>query len=182
MDVYIINSEKTQPKTLFNFNKVKIFKNTHVLDTGYVPDVLVGRNNETQAVADIFYPIFTQGRPRHALIYGQPGSGKTVVLEHVFRQLYIEAGNSDSFPDGFNYKHITVSCKKHDTTVRILTYLIMELGFTGKVAKRGVTSGYYYDIFYSVLRELGHSLTIIFDEIDHLRDDNILYTLVALRT
>jgi len=56
----------------------------------------------------------------------------------------------------------------------------MELGYTGKVSKRGVTSGYYYDIFYQALKENGHSLTIIFDEIDHLRDDNVLYNFSRL--
>jgi archaeal cell division control protein 6 len=170
-----INSDEPQPKTLFNFNNTKVFKNPHILDTSYVPDVLVGRDDEIQAVADIFYPIFVHGTPGHAFIYGPPGAGKTVVLEHVFRQLYLEAENSGNFPDRLNLKHITISCKKHDTTVRILTYLIMELEYTGKVSKRGVTSGYYYDIFYKALKEKGCSLTIIFDEIDHLRDDNILY-------
>jgi len=175
VDVDNINSDTPQPKTLFNFNNIKIFKNPHILDTGYVPDVLVGRDDEIRAVADIFYPIFIHGTPGHAFIYGPPGAGKTVVLEHVFRQLYLEAESSGNFPDGLNLKHITVSCKKHDTTVRILMYLIAELGYTGKVSKRGVTSGYYYDIFYKALKEKSYSLTIIFDEIDRLRDDNILY-------
>ena len=68
-------------------------------------------------MANIFHPIFVHGTPGHVFIYGPPGAGETVVLEHVFRQLYLEAENSDNFPGGLDLKHITFSCKKHDTTV-----------------------------------------------------------------
>ncbi len=161
--------DSTVPKKLFDFKKVKIFKDSYVLESDYIPSVLVGRDEEINSIAEIFYPLFRNGKPGHAFIYGPPGSGKTVVIKHVLRQLYSEAGGS------VNLKHITVPCKKHNTTTKILSFLLRELGYSEPLPKSGVSCGYYYDLFYSYLKKQGHSLTVIFDEIDFLKDDNVLY-------
>jgi cell division control protein 6 len=49
------------------------------------------------------------------------------------------------------------------------------LGYPKILPKSGVSSGFFYDLFFAFLKERGHSLTLIFDEIDFLRDDDILY-------
>jgi archaeal cell division control protein 6 len=164
-----MESHSVQPKKLFDFHTVKIFKDSYVLESDYIPDSLVGRDEEIKAVADMFFPLFRNGRPGHSFIYGPPGSGKTVVLRHVLRQLYSEAG------DMINLKYFTVPCKKHNTTTKILSYLLHELGYPETLPKSGVSCGYYYDQFFSYMKKQGQSLTIIFDEIDFLKDDNVLY-------
>jgi len=164
-----MESDSIQTKKLFNFNTVKIFKDSYILESDYIPDSLVGRDEEIKAVADIFFPLFRNGKPGHSFIYGPPGSGKTVVLRHVLRQLFSEAGEI------IKLKHLTVPCKKHNTTTKILSYLLHELGYPETLPKSGVSCGYYYDLFFSYMKKQGHSLTIIFDEIDFLKDDNVLY-------
>jgi len=164
-----MESDPTVPKKLFDFKTVKVFKDSYVLESDYIPNSLVGRDEEIKAVAEIFFPLFRNGKPGHAFIYGPPGSGKTVVIKHVLRQLYSEAGNN------INLKHLTVPCKKHNTTTKILSFLLRELEYSESLPKSGVSCGYYYDLFYLHLKKQGHSLTIIFDEIDFLKDDNVLY-------
>ncbi len=164
-----MESDSIVPKKLFDLKTVKIFKDSYVLESDYIPVFLIGRDEEINAVAEIFFPLFRNGKPGHAFIYGPPGSGKTVVIKHVLRQLYSEA------EDLINLKHLTVPCKKHNTTTKILSFLLRELGYSESLPKSGVSCGYFYDLFYSYLKKQGHSLTIIFDEIDFLKDDNVLY-------
>lgn len=76
--MFYVESASTPPNKLFDFKTVKIFKDSCVLETDYIPDSLVGRDEEIKAVAEIFFLLFRHGKPGHALIYGPPGSGKTV--------------------------------------------------------------------------------------------------------
>jgi archaeal cell division control protein 6 len=39
----------------------------------------------------------------------------------------------------------------------------------------GSLQDFFYDLFFAFLKERGHSRTLIFDEIDFLRDDDVLY-------
>ena len=169
VEMFHMESDSILTKKLFDFKTVKIFKDSYVLETDYIPDSLVGRDEEIKAVAEIFFPLFRHGKPGHAFIYGPPGSGKTVVIKHVLRQLYSEAG------ENINLKHLAVPCKKHNTTTKILSFLLHEIGYPETLPRSGVSCGYYYDIFFSYMKKQSHSLTIIFDEIDFLKDDNVLY-------
>lgn len=72
-------------------------------------------------------------------------------------------------------KHLAVPCKKHNTTTQILSFLLHEIGYPETFPHSGVSCGYYSDIFFSYLKKQTHSLTIIFGEIDFLKDDNVLY-------
>ena len=87
VEMFYMESDSILTKKLFDFKTVKIFKDSYVLETDYIPDSLVGRDEEIKAVAEIFFPLFRHGKPGHAFIYGPPGSGKTVVIKHVLRQL-----------------------------------------------------------------------------------------------
>ena len=169
VEVFNIKPDPAQSKKLFDFEEDQIFKDSYILESDYVPEMLVGRDEEISAVSEIFYPLLRKGKPGHAFIYGPPGSGKTVVIKHVLRHLYSEAGYS------INLKHVNILCKKYSTTTKILGFLIKELGYPKTLPKSGVSSGFFYDLFFAFLKESGHSLTLIFDEIDFLKDDDVLY-------
>ncbi|HEY3361357.1 MAG TPA: AAA family ATPase, partial [Methanosarcina sp.] len=133
-----------------------------------MPEFLIGRDEQIQSVAEIFYPLGDKGKPKHTLIYGSLGSGKTVTIRHVLNQLYSELPDVD-------IKDITIPCSEHNTVVKILTFLIKSLGYEKDLPLRGVASGFFYDLFYELLRQKEYSLTLIFDEIDKVQDDNIIY-------
>ncbi|MGB9940305.1 Cdc6/Cdc18 family protein [Methanosarcina sp.] len=155
-------------KKLFNFTKPRIYKERFVLESDYVPESLFRRDEQIQSVAEIYYPLGDKGKPKNTLIYGPPGSGKTVTIRHVLNRLYSE------LPD-VNIKDITIPCGKHNTVVKILTFLIKSLDYEKDLPLRGVASSFFYDLFYELLRQKRYSLTVIFDEIDKIQDYNIIY-------
>lgn len=89
-------------------------------------------------------------------------------MRHVLNRLYSE------LPD-VNIKDITIPCGEHNTVVKILTFLIKSLGYEKDLPLRGVASGFFYNLFYELLQQKDYSLTVIFDGIDKIQDDSIIY-------
>lgn len=155
--------------SLFGDLSSPIFKDRGVLDVGYIPSEIIERDQQIQAVVDLFIPIFSNGRPEHAIIYGATGSGKSVVVKFVLNQLLAE-GHSQ-----VNLRYIEVSCRKHNTITKVLSHILRAVGYPGRIPSRGLATGYYYDLLFDFLKHEGYSVTIIFDEIDFLKDIDIIY-------
>ena len=63
------------------------FRNREVLSSTYIPEDFPHRNTEIDQVAHILRPALEGSRPSNILIYGQTGTGKTAVAQHIRRQL-----------------------------------------------------------------------------------------------
>lgn len=165
----------SEQKKLFNFTESKtykeIYKERSILEIDYVPESLVGRDKQIQSIVEIYYPLGDKEKPKNTLIYGPPGSGKTVTIRHILNRLCSE------LPD-VNIRDIIIPCGEHNTIVKILIFLIKGLGYEKDLPLRGVASGFFYDLFYELLRQKNYSLTLIFDEIDKIKDDSIIYNLI----
>lgn len=73
---------------LFDFaEKQGIIREGFILTQEYIPDKIISRDDQIKEIALLTKPIFRGSYPKHCLINGPVGSGKTIVANHVFSRL-----------------------------------------------------------------------------------------------
>ena len=66
--------------SLFDFpENACLIRDISVLSHEYIPERIIGRDDEIQKVAYLMKPLFRRGSPNNALVFGPSGCGKTVV-------------------------------------------------------------------------------------------------------
>ncbi len=157
--------------------KDSIFKNKSYLSTSYVPETLDHRQKEIEFLSFVLAPALKNDRVSNLFIYGKTGTGKTVTVKYVARELKKVADKND-----IPLKTVYVNCKLSkiaDTEYRLLSYLLNFFGV--KVPSTGLPTQSLYEQFFEKLDELNTNLILILDEIDHLLDkagDELLYILL----
>lgn len=80
--------------SLFDYAEKKgIILNSYYLTPEYIPDELICRDDQIGELALICKPIFEGDKPKHCLVLGPTGTGKTVVFKHVFKSLVARIEN-----------------------------------------------------------------------------------------
>ena len=175
----IMTSEETEISEyteIFKKKTLKIFKDSSVLSPDYIPNTLIGRTKEILDLAKIFDPLDYKGYPFNALVFGKTGSGKTVVSKFLLNKLMerIEAN-----PDLINHtlQWVYIPCKTNCTTNGVLYEIIKQLDPMTNMPKKGFALTYYYQALWDVIKEKNVSLILVLDEIDRMKDDELLYNL-----
>src|SRR6056297_2557663 len=63
------------------------FANSEVLAEDYIPEKVLGRDNELDEISEVFQQIVDNEQPVNAFIYGISGTGKTVSVKFKQQQL-----------------------------------------------------------------------------------------------
>ncbi len=152
-----------------------------VLHSAHMPDLVLHRDEEQKAVAQVLIPILKGSRPSNLLVYGKPGTGKTLVVRKVISQIQTRAADSE-FPIRLVYSN----AKDETTLGGLLVSLGKQLGMDQK--RLPVTGLAIGEVFKRILEEVdGSGLNVVFviDEIDHLAQlvgrtgKDILYQLTS---
>ena len=152
-----------------------------VLHSAHMPDLVLHRDEEQKAVAQVLIPILKGSRPSNLLVYGKPGTGKTLVVRKVISQIQARAADSE-FPIRLVYSN----AKDETTLGGLLVSLGKQLGMDQK--RLPVTGLAIGEVFKRILEEVdGSGLNVVFviDEIDHLAQlvgrtgKDILYQLTS---
>jgi len=86
----------------FQLNKNNLIKDARVLTADYLPNKMVHRDNEREAIASNLRPILEEQPPIDMIIYGPPGTGKTCMSQYVVDELEKHSPEILSgFVDGF---------------------------------------------------------------------------------
>ena len=161
---------------IFQTHNTNIFKDSSVLSPDYIPKKLIGRTKEVLDLAKIFKPVDYKGYPFNALIFGKTGSGKTVVTKFLLQKLMERL---EATPDIIDYRLqcVYIQCKTNCTTNGVLYEIIRQIDPTNKMPRKGFAIAYYYEELWNVIKQKDVSLVVVFDEIDRLKDDEVLYNL-----
>ncbi len=138
--------------------------NRTVMHFTHIPDTILHRDEEQKAVAQILLPILKGARPSNLLVYGKPGTGKTLVVRKVISKIQQRVENSE-----FPIRLVYTNAKDETTLGGLLTSLGKELGMDKK--RLPVTGLAISEIFKRILDEIANNhLNVVFviDEIDHL--------------
>ena len=141
-----------------------IIKNREILHFTYIPETIQHRNSEQEQVTQSLLPILKQSRPSNLLVYGKPGTGKTLVVKKVISKIQDRVEKSN-----FPIKLIYSNSKDETTLYGLLVSFGRQLGLTDK--ELPTTGLAISEVFKRILNtlELGKINAIfVIDEIDYL--------------
>jgi len=143
-----------------------LIKNRDILHFTHIPDIIQHRDLEQEQVTQTLLPILKQSRPSNLLVYGKPGTGKTLVVRKVITKIQNRVGKSN-----FPIKLVYVNSKEETTLYGLLVELGKELGLTDK--ELPTTGLAISEVFKRILNHIiKNKLNAIFviDEIDYLAE------------
>lgn len=141
-----------------------IIKNRDILHYTYVPKIILHRDSEQEQVTQSLIPILKQSRPSNLLVYGKPGTGKTLVVKKVISKIQ-ERVEQSKFP----IKLVYSNSKEETTLYGLLVSLGRQLGLDEK--ELPTTGLAISEVFKRLLHKIDEGkLNAIFviDEIDYL--------------
>jgi cell division control protein 6 len=173
----------TNLRSIFNdyVSKRNIFQNKDTLAANFTPGNIPHRDAQIKGIALILAPILRGEKPSNVFIYGETGTGKTLVMRNIITQLNSTAAESGP---KLKVKVIYINCKMQkitDTEYRLLAQLIHEFG--EEVPYTGLPTNELYKKFFSHLSRTGGSVVIVLDEIDSLISkigDEVLYNMTRI--
>ena len=168
-------------KIFDSISERSLFKNKQVLQSNYSPEDILHREKQIKHIASILAPSLLGEKTSNLFVYGVTGTGKTVSVQHVSKELMKRARDSKIL----RIEYLNCKLKKvADTEYRILAELIKKLG--GSVPATGLPTDQVYLKFLEILEESEEKLLIlILDEIDHAVkkiSDNFLYNFTRLNS
>ncbi|WP_440952495.1 Cdc6/Cdc18 family protein [Methanococcoides sp. FTZ1] len=157
---------------IFGTDGIQIFRNRAALSPRYLPDRLVGREKQVTELASLMRPVLHHGEPANVLISGIKGTGKTTIVKFVLKQL-----SANIEINGLNVVPVFINCRKISTTSKIILEILNKVSPETEVPRTGLSMGKYYRALWRSLNEKRTTIIVVFDEIEALKDKNILYEL-----
>lgn len=145
-----------------------IVKDQIVLDDRHVPEEIIGREEQLKKLMFCLTPACKGQKPIHAWLYGETGTGKTLVARHALERLRVEARVAGSY----------INCWKDSTLYSALEKIVGDLRLL--MAER-VSASFKVDTLEKQLERRPY--IVVLDEIDQpcpRERDAILYNLCGI--
>jgi archaeal cell division control protein 6 len=156
-----------------------IFTNKEVMRPAYTPDLLPHRDEQIEQLAGILVAALRGDTPSNVFIYGKTGTGKTAVARYVGKELIRKGEDLDR-----KVNFIYINCEVIDTQYRVLQNIANY--FVKEWRDRVPFTGWPTDEVYAQLKNRvdaeGGVTTIILDEVDKLKGDEVLYNLSRINS
>ena len=159
-----------------------LFVDRRAFDHAFEPARLPHREHEVDSLVRNLVDALNGHIPSNMLLYGVPGSGKTVVTRFVLSQLR-EKGSEMGQP----VKTYEINCRNVDTKYRVVQTIATQLAQRGDVPVpfTGWPTDRVLETVVSRMNRIGGVHIIVLDEIDNLVEkggDDLLYALTSLNT
>ncbi len=141
-----------------------IIKNRTILHHSFIPDYIPHRDLEQEKVTQSLIPILKHFRPSNLLIYGKPGTGKTLVVRRVLSKIqeHVEKTN-------FPIKLVYTNSKEETTLYGLLVSFGRQLGLEEKqLPTTGLSISEVFKRLLRTIDERALNTVFVIDEIDFL--------------
>ena len=143
-----------------------IIKNRDILHFTYMPKTIQHRDDERDQITQSLSPILKQSTPPNLLVYGEPGTGKTLVIKTILNKIQTRVEKSN-----FPIKLVYSNSKDQSNTTGLLVSLGRQIGLDkDQLPGNGLSIS---DVFNRLLEKINNDkLNVIFviDEIDYLAE------------
>lgn len=156
-----------------------IFKNRNALTEHWTPDQLVGRDEELREYHTALQPVIENEIPSNVFLYGKSGVGKTAATRFLLQRLKRDAADVR----GLDLHTIEINCDGLNSSYQTAVQLVNKLRTPRtQISDTGHPQAAVYRFLFEELSDLGGTVLIVLDEVDHIDDDSLLYKLPRARS
>jgi archaeal cell division control protein 6 len=164
------------PYTRFFDPVSNIIKCEHLLNSRYVPNIVIARDEQMEKMGHNLSPILRQGEPSNMYIWGDTGVGKTITVKYLLRVLTegLKTEGKDILIDT-----VVIDCTASSFEISACVEILTQL--TGISTQFGRQFYQYLNDIWQVIERKAsehtfYTLILFFDEIDAFTEpNNILY-------
>ncbi|ELZ16173.1 cell division control protein 6 [Haloterrigena salina JCM 13891] len=155
----------------------EIFRQRDVLREDYQPREIVGRDEELQRYISALQPVINGDQPANIFLYGKAGVGKTACTRYLLGELESDAAEYD-----VELTTVQLNCEDLNTSYQVAIQLINKFRSQDEQLKpTGYPQWQVNEWLWDELDGVGGTIIIVFDEVDHIEDDSILYQIPRAR-
>jgi len=148
-----------------------IIKNPNVLRHDYIPERILHRDKQQELVTQSLIPLYKKSIPPNLLVYGKPGTGKTLVVRKVLNQIQNRVDKNS-----YQIKIATTNAKDQSNLYNVLVDLGRQLGLKSKktpddklwLPSTGLSISEVFNRILYIIEKNKLNTVFVIDEIDHL--------------
>ncbi len=138
--------------------------NREILHFTYIPEVILHRDSEQEKVTQSLIPILKKSRPSNLLVYGKPGTGKTLVVRKVLSKIQNRVEKTQ-----FPIKLVYTNSKDETTLYGLLVSFGRQLGLDEKdLPATGLAISEVFKRLLKAINQGKLNIVFVIDEIDYL--------------
>ena len=140
-----------------------LIEDRDVLRFDYMPEVILHRDSEQEDMAQALLPVLKQSRPSNLIIYGKPGTGKTLTVRSVLGKIEARVRSK------FEFRVAYTNSKMETTLSNLLVAVGREIGLaSSKLPASGLSISEIFARLLKAMEKGSLNVVVVIDEIDHL--------------
>lgn len=160
-----------------------IFKqNSDILRPSYVPEILIHRDTQIKRIANILSMALKGNRPSNILLFGRTGTGKTVTVKYIGKEITKAASSNDN---KYDIRYIYVNCETVNTNYGVFHFIGNSFidNFYDRIPSFGWSNERVYNRMKERLDSSPKIVVVVLDGIDSFinkNGDTVLYRLAKI--